>query len=109
MGNLVEKIKWSVASTDGNFENNYSMYVYGEADMKANQAMQDPLEKLYNYEHKPDMILKVKDYITEIDAEIKRIENEVLDTDDKDYEARMMTRLDTLIDVRSDLLGLLEE
>ena len=109
MGNLVEKIKWSVASANGDFENNYSMYVYGGAAMKANQAMQEPLEKLYNYEHKPDMILKVKDYIAEIDVEIKRIENEVLGTDDRGYEARMMTKLDTLIDVRSDLLGLLKE
>ena len=31
------------------------LYCYGEASFEANQAMQEPLEKLYKYENQPDM------------------------------------------------------
>ena len=34
--------------------------------------MQEPLEKLYNYENQPDMREKVKEYIDELDAEYDR-------------------------------------
>ena len=38
------------------------LYCYDEASFEANQAMQEPLEKLYNYENQPDMREKVKEY-----------------------------------------------
>lgn len=57
----------------------------------------------------PDMREKIKEYISELDKEIKRVESEIVNTDDKGYEARMMSRLDTLTEVRNDLLGRLEE
>ena len=57
----------------------------------------------------PDMREKIKEYISELDMEIKRAESEIVNTDDKDYEARMMSRLNTLTEVRNDLLGRLEE
>ena len=36
------------------------LYCYGEASFEANQAMQEPLEKLYKYENQPDMREKVR-------------------------------------------------
>ena len=33
------------------------MFVYGEADFEANQAMQEPLEKLYKYEQLFDKVI----------------------------------------------------
>lgn len=57
----------------------------------------------------PDMREKIREYINQLDEEIKRAESEIVNTDDKDYEARMMSRLNTLTEVRNDLLGRLEE
>ena len=50
------------------------LYCYGEASFEANQAMQEPLEKLYNYENQPDMREKIREYISELDKEIERCE-----------------------------------
>ena len=61
------------------------------------------------FSDKPDMREKIKEYIGELDKEIKRVESEIVNTDDKNYEARMMSRLNTLTEVRNDLLGRLEE
>lgn len=44
-----------------------------------------------------------------LDTEIKRVESEIVNTSDKSYEARMMARLDVLIEVKNDLQGRLEE
>lgn len=88
---------------------NQCMFVYAEADLDSNQKMQEPLQKLYQYENQPDMREKVKEYINELDTEIKRVEGEIVNTDDKYYEARMMSRIDALTEVRNDLLGRLEE
>ena len=46
---------------------------------------------------------KIREYINQLDEEIKRAESEIVNTDDKDYEARMMSRLNTLTEVRNDL------
>lgn len=51
---------------------------------------------------------KIREYINQLDKEIKRAESEIVNTDDKDYEARMMSRLDTLTEVRNDLLRRIE-
>lgn len=88
---------------------NQCMFVYAEADLDSNQKMQEPLQKLYQYENQPDMREKVKEYINELDTEIKRVEGEIVNTDDKYYEARMMSRIDALTEVRNDLFGRLEE
>ena len=42
-----------------------------------NQAMQEPLEKLYKYENQPDMREKVKEYISELDAESDRCHKKI--------------------------------
>lgn len=61
--------------------------------------------------NKPDMREKIKEYIGEIDMEIKRLENQL--ENHMNYEARMVTeiesKLQTLIDVKNDLLGRLNE
>ena len=51
------------------------LYCYGEARFEANQAMQEPLEKLYNYENQPDMREKIREYISELNKEIKKCMN----------------------------------
>ena len=53
----------------------HNMYIYGEASVEANKEMQEPLEKLYKYENQPDlvgMLGMVKEYIDELEKEIKR-------------------------------------
>ena len=107
MNKLVEK--WSLPNSPSQ-----QLYVYSKASVNANLAMQEPLERLYQYENQPDMNQpdmreKVKEYIGELDKEIKRVESEIVNTDDKDYEARMMSRIYALTEVRSDLLSRLEE
>ena len=104
MNNLVQKLNWDMP-----FIKNQCMFVYADADLDSNQKMQEPLQKLYQYENQPDMREKIKEYVSELDKEIKRAESEIVNTDDKDYEARMMSRLNTLTEVRNDLLGRLEE
>lgn len=104
MDNLVQKLNWDMP-----FIKNQCIFVYADADLDSNQKMQEPLQKLYQYENQPDMREKVIGYINQLDQEIKRAESEIVNTDDKDYEARMMSRLNTLIEVKNDLLGRLEE
>lgn len=104
MNNLVQKLNWDMP-----FIKNQCMFVYADADLDSNQKMQEPLQKLYQYENQPDMREKIKEYVSELDKEIKRAESEIVNTDDKDYEARMMSRLNTSTEVRNDLLGRLEE
>lgn len=58
MSKLVQKVKWNL---DGS---NTEMYMYGEADFEANKSMQEPLEKLYQYEN---------------DNEIKEYKNKILE------------------------------
>lgn len=84
-------------------------YMYGDASVEANKEMQEPLEKLYKYENQPDMRESIRDYIDKLCAKIKRYETEIANTKDVDYEARMMARLDALIEVRNDLLERLSE
>ena len=47
MSRLVQKINFGYED----------MFVYGEADFEANQAMQEPLEKLYKYEQLFDKVM----------------------------------------------------
>ena len=67
MSKLVQYIELNLPGVMSN-----KMYCYGEANFEANQAMQEPLEKLYKYENQPDMTEKVKEYISELDAESDR-------------------------------------
>lgn len=102
MSKLVQKVKWNL---DGS---NTEMYVYGEADFDANKAMQEPLEKLYQYENQPNMREKVVEYIDELETEIKRLEDELI-TKEPYVTQNYMCRIGTLQEVINDLKGRLEE
>lgn len=89
------------------------LYMYGEASVEANHAMQEPLQKLYQYENQPDMREKIKEYIDELDAEIGRLESDLEKQMTYNVEACKVTatesRLNAIIEVKNDLLRRLEE
>lgn len=74
------------------------------------KIMRHLAEKLYVYEIKPDMREKVKEYISELDMEIDRCEQEAVNHSDSkiDY-MKYVVRLETLVQVKSDLQSRLEE
>ena len=95
------------------------LYCYGEASFEANQAMQEPLEKLYNYENQPDIREKVREYISELDAEYDRciVQAESILAAIGDYDEKPMPtnyirleeRANVLGEVKNDLQSRLEE
>ena len=95
------------------------LYCYGEASFEANQAMQEPLEKLYNYENHPDMRGKVREYISELDAEYDRCMGQaesilaaIGDYDEKPMPLnyiKLVERAEVLMEVKNDLQSRLEE
>lgn len=87
------------------------LYCYGEASFEANQAMQEPLEKLYNYENQPDMREKVMEYISELDVEYDRCMDWIEEHMDGDacQVIAMEMRARTLMEVKNDLQSRLEE
>lgn len=62
---------------------------------------------------KPDMREKIKEYISELDTEIDRLESDLENQMTYNVEACKVTetesRLNTIIEVKNDLLGRLEE
>lgn len=112
MSKLVEKYRVKYIPKDyWNGSNLKEMYVYGPASVESNQEMQEPLEKLYQYENQPDMREKIKEYIGELDTEISRLET--LLEEYMDAEACTATaievRLQVLTEVKNDLQSRLEE
>lgn len=105
MSNLVQKVKWNL---DGS---NTEMYMYGAADFETNKAMQEPLEKLYQYENQPNMREKVMEYIDEIESEIKKLEDELCKPEmfTDLHSLAIESRMETLQEVVNDLKGRLEE
>lgn len=93
------------------FIKNQCMFVYAEADLDSNQKMQEPLQKLYQYENQPDMREKIKEYVSELDMEIERLENslEKITYSEMCTVVAIKSRLQTIIEVKNDLLGRLEE
>ena len=95
------------------------LYCYGEASFEENQSMQEPLEKLYNYENQPDMREKVREYISELDAEYDRCIGQaesilaaIGDYDEKPMPLnyiRLVERAEVLNEVKNDLESRLEE
>lgn len=106
MNKLIQKINWDLPSIE-----DQCLFVYAEADFDSNQKMQEPLQKLYQYENQPNMREKIKEYIGELDMEIERLEDDL----EKFTYSKMCTvvaiksRLQTIIEVKNDLLGRLEE
>ena len=87
------------------------LYCYGEASFEANQAMQEPLEKLYNYENQPDIREKVREYIDELDTEYYRCMDWIEEhlNGDACQVTAMKMRAKTLNEVKNDLESRLEE
>lgn len=106
MNKLVQKINWDLPSVEGQ-----CLFVYAEADFDSNQKMQEPLQKLYQYENQPDMREKIKEYIGELDMEIERLENglEKFTYSEMCTVVAIKSRLQTIIKVKNDLLRRLEE
>ena len=108
MGKLVQKIKWNIS-----YIKNQCMFVYAEADLDYNQKMQEPLQKLYQYENQPDMREKIREYISELDTEIDRLESDIEKQMTYNVEACKVSatesRLNALIEVKNDFLGRLDE
>ena len=61
-----------------------------------------------DFDDKPDMREKIKEYISELDMEINRL-GDLLKNTDSPYDLQIKGRLNTIIDVKNDLLGRLEE
>lgn len=108
MNKLVEKVNWNLSNPPSQ-----QLYMYGEASVEANLAMQEPLERLYQYENQPDMREKVKEYIGELDAEYDRLEGEWVkrlgDEDEDRITIEFRSVMRTLMLVKNDLQGRLEE
>ena len=108
MDKLVQHIKMDMIGIP-----KQGLYCYGEASFEANQAMQEPLEKLYKYENQPDMREKVKEYIGELDEEISRCEKLYEDVSvgcsDVTRSLTIQCRIETLSQVKGDLESRLEE
>ena len=60
------------------------------------------------YENQPDMRKKVKEYTGELNTEIDRLENLLKNTDNP-YDLQIKGRLSAIVEVKNDLLGILEE
>lgn len=106
MEKIVQKINWDMP-----FIKNHYMFVYPEADLESNQKMQEPLKRLYQYENQPNMREKVREYIGELDTEIKRVEQCIIENgeDAVDTNNMLFSRIQTIIEVKNDLQGRLEE
>lgn len=93
------------------FIKNQCMFVYAEADLVSNRKMQEPLQKLYQYENQPDMREKVKEYIDELETEIDRCEQCIIDNgiEAETTNNMLLARCETLHEVINDLKGRLEE
>lgn len=104
MSKLVQKVKWNLNGS------NTEMYMYGEADFEANKAMQEALEKLYQYENQPGMKENIKEYIDELETEIDRCEKCIINNNEvENMNNILLARIQTLQEVINDLKGRLEE
>ena len=106
MDKLVQHIKMDVPGFP-----KQGLYCYGEASFETNQAMQEPLEKLYKYENQPDMRGKIREYISELDAEYDRCMDWIEEHMDGEacQVSAMEMRTKTLMEVKNDLENRLEE
>ena len=106
MGKLVQHIEMDMPGIP-----KQGLYCFGEASFETNQTMQEPLEKLYKYENQPDMREKVREYISELDAEYDRCMEWIEENMDGEacQVSAMEMRAKTLNEVKNDLESRLEE
>lgn len=64
-----------------------------------------------DYENQPNMREKVREYIGELDTEIERVEQCIIENgeDAVDTNNMLFSRIQTIIEVKNDLQGRLEE
>lgn len=81
MSKLIQKVNWNLNSKSEQF------FMYGEASVEANQEMQIPLEKLYQYENQPDMDNPSLDIMitTIISEEIEEYKSKILNEIEKHF------------------------
>ena len=104
MEKLVQKVKWELPGSPKT-----EMFMYGNASVDANQEMQEPLERLYQYENQPNMREKIKEYINDLKEEIKRCENKTGDIYNQYTILSLEGRIIALTEVVNDLQGRLDE
>lgn len=106
MEKLVQKVNWNLPNSKPQ-----QLYMYGEASIEANQAMQEPLEKLYHYENQLDIRIKIREYIEDLNMEIARIKQCIVDNGDDTPNTNNMlfAKIQTLTEVKNDLQNRLEE
>lgn len=98
MDKLVQKVDWNMPNSKP-----CQMYMYGEASFEANQEMQEPLEKLYQYENSPDASEVLAKYLSKIDTKIRDV-NYLLNVEvDSPFGERMRGQRQVLQEVRNDL------
>ena len=102
MGKLIQKVNWDLPGSPSQ-----QLYMYGEASVEVNQAMQEPLQKLYEYENKPDMREKIREYVGELNYEIKGCEDMIKSS--LVNESQLYARLDAFVEIRNDLQSRLDE
>lgn len=109
MGKLVHRIITHQSFAPGIKGGEY--YYCDGIDREINQVMQEPLEKLYKYENQPDMREKIKEYISELDTEYDRCMDWIEEHMDGEacQVSAMEMRAKTLMEVKNDLQGRLEE
>lgn len=69
---LIQKVRWNLPEYP-----KAEIYMYGEASVEANKEMQEPLERLYQYENQLDIVEILRAYIDELDMKIKNCEKEL--------------------------------
>lgn len=106
MSKLIQKVTMDIMDISLD-----EMYIYGNANLEENLAMQEPLEKLYQYENQPDMREKIKEYIGEFETEIERCEQCIIDNgiEAETTNNMLLVRCRTLLEVINDLNGRSEE
>ena len=105
MDKLVQHIKMDMPGIP-----KQGLYCYGKASFDANQAMQEPLEKLYKYENQSDMREKIREYMSELDAEYDRCMDWIEEHMNGEVcqVSAMEMRAKTLNEVKNDLQSRLE-
>lgn len=91
----------------------YRDKIFGEHNSEG-KKMEIFLEKdgsliLKPYKTESDIREKVTEYINELDTEIMRITNDLLKENNSDANVKLEARLDTIVDVKNDLLSRLSE
>ena len=71
MSKLVQKVEWEIPGSPKT-----EMYMYGEADVSQNMAMQEPLWKLYQYENGLDN--EIDEKLEKANENIKNLIQEVI-------------------------------